>query len=65
MADDLALDLQELRKLQSIAKRPRVLSLISSEITNLEKVLFNLFLLFGYFKGSFDCMHLKFVSESD
>ncbi|OMO70302.1 SGT1 protein [Corchorus capsularis] len=38
MAEDLALDLEELRQLQSIAKRPRVLSLISSEISNLEKL---------------------------
>ncbi|KAF3449934.1 hypothetical protein FNV43_RR06013 [Rhamnella rubrinervis] len=38
MAEDLALDLQELRHLQSIAKRPRILNLISSEIRNLEKV---------------------------
>ncbi|KAJ8638960.1 hypothetical protein MRB53_015654 [Persea americana] len=38
MANDLALDLEELRKLQGIAKRPRVLSLISSEISNLEKL---------------------------
>lgn len=32
------LDLEELRQLQNIAKRPRVLNLISSEICNLEKV---------------------------
>ncbi|KAL7211442.1 hypothetical protein ACSBR2_014331 [Camellia fascicularis] len=38
MADDLVLDLEELRQLQSIAKRPRVVSLISSEIRNLEKL---------------------------
>ncbi|KDP37978.1 hypothetical protein JCGZ_04621 [Jatropha curcas] len=38
MAEDLALDLEELKQLQSIAKRPRVLSLISSEISNLEKL---------------------------
>ncbi|KAM0054748.1 putative Siah interacting protein [Helianthus debilis subsp. tardiflorus] len=37
MEDDLSLDLEELRHLQTIAKRPRVLSLISSEIRNLEK----------------------------
>ncbi|KAI3717230.1 hypothetical protein L1987_68714 [Smallanthus sonchifolius] len=37
MADNLSLDLEELRHLQSIAKRPRVVSLISSEIRNLEK----------------------------
>ncbi|CAL5410123.1 unnamed protein product [Camellia sinensis] len=38
MADDLVMDLEELRQLQSIAKRPRVVSLISSEIRNLEKL---------------------------
>ncbi|XP_061983214.1 uncharacterized protein LOC133702899 isoform X2 [Populus nigra] len=38
MAEDLALDLQELRQLGSIAKRPRVVSLISSEISHLEKI---------------------------
>ncbi|KAL2344717.1 hypothetical protein Fmac_006002 [Flemingia macrophylla] len=38
MAEDLALDLEELRHLHSIAKRPRTLSLLSSEIHNLEKV---------------------------
>ncbi|KAI3410303.1 Calcyclin-binding protein [Psidium guajava] len=38
MADEYALDLEELRQLQSIAKRPRVVSLISSEILNLEKL---------------------------
>ncbi|KAE8659627.1 Detected protein of confused Function [Hibiscus syriacus] len=38
MAEELALDLEELRHLQSIAKRPRILSLISSEIRNLEKL---------------------------
>ncbi|KAB1221312.1 Calcyclin-binding protein [Morella rubra] len=38
MADELALDLDELRHLQSIAKRPRVVSLISSEIRTLEKL---------------------------
>ncbi|XP_023001468.1 calcyclin-binding protein [Cucurbita maxima] len=38
MAEDLSLDLEELRHLHSIAKRPRVLSLISSEISNLEKL---------------------------
>ncbi|KAL5997581.1 hypothetical protein ACLOJK_008511 [Asimina triloba] len=37
MADEVSLDLEELRHLQSIAKRPRILSLISSEIRNLEK----------------------------
>ncbi|KAE8656179.1 Detected protein of confused Function [Hibiscus syriacus] len=38
MAEDLAPDLEELRHLQSIAKRPRILSLISSEIRSLEKL---------------------------
>ncbi|KAK2989999.1 hypothetical protein RJ640_009737 [Escallonia rubra] len=38
MADELALDLEELRQLQGIAKRPRTVSLISSEIRNLEKL---------------------------
>ncbi|XP_071715403.1 uncharacterized protein [Rutidosis leptorrhynchoides] len=37
MANDLSLDLEELNRLQTIAKRPRVVSLISSEIRNLEK----------------------------
>ncbi|XP_043701700.1 calcyclin-binding protein-like [Telopea speciosissima] len=37
MADEVALDLEELRHLQSIVKRPRILSLLSSEIRNLEK----------------------------
>lgn len=38
MAEDLALDLEELRRLQSIAKRPSIVNLISDEIRNLEKV---------------------------
>ncbi|KAJ7968947.1 calcyclin-binding protein-like [Quillaja saponaria] len=38
MAEDLALDMEELRQLQSIAKRPRIVSLLSSEIRNLEKL---------------------------
>lgn len=38
MAEELALDLEELRHLQSMAKRPRTVSLISSEIRNLEKL---------------------------
>ncbi|KAK9267357.1 hypothetical protein L1049_009782 [Liquidambar formosana] len=38
MAEELALDLEELRHLQSIAKRPRIVSFISSEINNLEKL---------------------------
>ncbi|KAK7317891.1 hypothetical protein RJT34_02495 [Clitoria ternatea] len=38
MAEDLTLDLEELRHLHSIAKRPRNLSLLSSEIRNLEKL---------------------------
>lgn len=33
----MALDVEELRHLQSIAKRPRVMDLISSEIRTLEK----------------------------
>ncbi|GJT60901.1 calcyclin-binding protein-like protein [Tanacetum coccineum] len=37
--NDLSLDLEEFRHLQTIAKRPRVLSFISSEISNLEKQL--------------------------
>ncbi|XP_057764028.1 uncharacterized protein LOC130985212 isoform X2 [Salvia miltiorrhiza] len=37
-SDDFALDIEELKQLQSIAKRPRVVSLISSEIRNLEKL---------------------------
>ncbi|KAG4146336.1 hypothetical protein ERO13_D05G150800v2 [Gossypium hirsutum] len=39
MAEELALDLEELRQLHSSAKRPRILSLISSEIRSLEKIL--------------------------
>ncbi|ESR62936.1 hypothetical protein CICLE_v10016692mg [Citrus x clementina] len=38
MAEDLALDLEELRQLRSIAKRPRIVSLIDSEIHTLEKL---------------------------
>ncbi|XP_010540576.1 PREDICTED: calcyclin-binding protein-like [Tarenaya hassleriana] len=38
MAEEVALDLDELRHLQTIAKRPRVLNLINSEIRNLEKM---------------------------
>ncbi|KAJ7947301.1 Calcyclin-binding protein [Quillaja saponaria] len=38
MAEDLALDLEELRQLHSIAKRPRIVSLLSSEIRDLEKL---------------------------
>ncbi|KAL0442520.1 UNVERIFIED_CONTAM: hypothetical protein Slati_1974700 [Sesamum latifolium] len=37
-SEDFALDLEELKQLQTIAKRPRVVSLISSEIRNLEKL---------------------------
>ncbi|EPS68196.1 hypothetical protein M569_06573 [Genlisea aurea] len=37
-AEDVAMDLEELKQLQSIAKRPRVVSIISSEISNLEKL---------------------------
>ncbi|XP_026399629.1 calcyclin-binding protein-like isoform X1 [Papaver somniferum] len=36
MAEELTLDLEELHHLQSIAKRSRILSMISSEIRNLE-----------------------------
>ncbi|KAF8413575.1 hypothetical protein HHK36_001566 [Tetracentron sinense] len=38
MADEVSLDLEELRHLQSVAKRPRIVSLITSEIRNLEKL---------------------------
>ncbi|KFK44830.1 hypothetical protein AALP_AA1G308200 [Arabis alpina] len=38
MAEELGLDLEELKQLQNIAKRPRVLNLITSEISNLEKL---------------------------
>lgn len=38
MAEELALDLDELRRFQSLAKRPKVLSILSSEIQKLEKV---------------------------
>ncbi|KAK4751156.1 hypothetical protein SAY87_004638 [Trapa incisa] len=38
MADEMALDLEELRQLHGIAKRPRVVSLISCEISKLEKL---------------------------
>ncbi|KAI3934187.1 hypothetical protein MKW92_050021 [Papaver armeniacum] len=36
MAEELTLDLEELHHLQSVAKRPRILSMISSEIRKLE-----------------------------
>ncbi|KAL0352853.1 UNVERIFIED_CONTAM: Calcyclin-binding protein [Sesamum angustifolium] len=36
--EDLALDLEELKQLRTIAKRPRVVSLISSQIRNLEEL---------------------------
>ncbi|XP_048438149.1 calcyclin-binding protein [Pyrus x bretschneideri] len=39
MAEEVALDVEELRHLQSIAKRPRVIDVISSEIRTLEKKL--------------------------
>lgn len=42
--EEVALDLEELRHIQSIAKRPRILDLISSEISSLEKVKSFLFL---------------------
>ncbi|KAL1205132.1 SGT1-like protein A [Cardamine amara subsp. amara] len=38
MAEELGFDLNELKQLQNIAKRPRVLNLINSEISNLEKL---------------------------
>ncbi|KAL9669176.1 hypothetical protein QQ045_006719 [Rhodiola kirilowii] len=38
MANEFALDLEELRQLQTIAKRPRIVSLINTEISNLEKL---------------------------
>ncbi|CAI9773279.1 unnamed protein product [Fraxinus pennsylvanica] len=37
-SEELALDLDELKHLQIIAKRPRVVSLISNEIRNMEKL---------------------------
>ncbi|VFQ97051.1 unnamed protein product [Cuscuta campestris] len=37
-AEELAMDLDELKELRRLAKRPHVLSLISSEIRNLEKL---------------------------
>lgn len=39
MANDLSLDLEELQYLQTIAKRPHVVSLISSQIQNIQKQL--------------------------
>ncbi|ERN06697.1 hypothetical protein AMTRI_Chr01g134860 [Amborella trichopoda] len=39
MADELSQDLEELRHLRSIAKRPRIISLLSSEVLSLEKSL--------------------------
>lgn len=60
MADELALDLEELRQLQNLAKRPRVLSLISSEIRNLEKV--RCFLMFGLLFIYFFFLILDYVS---
>nr|GMD93272.1 calcyclin-binding protein-like [Ipomoea batatas] len=42
--EGLALDLDELKHLQSVAKRPRVLSLISAEIQKLEKVISTFYL---------------------
>lgn len=39
MANEFELDLEELRHLLNIAKRPRVVCLLNSEITNLEKLL--------------------------
>ncbi|KAJ6798076.1 calcyclin-binding protein-like [Iris pallida] len=39
MGEELRLDLEELKQLESIAKRPRVLSLLSSEIRSLDSKL--------------------------
>lgn len=36
MAEELRLDLEELKHLETLAKRPRVQSLLSSEIRNLD-----------------------------
>ncbi|EEF42655.1 calcyclin-binding protein [Ricinus communis] len=38
MGEEMALDLEELKQLKNIAKRPRVLSFLSTEINNLEKL---------------------------
>lgn len=43
MAANMADDLEELRRLLHDAKRPRVQNLLSTEIANLEKVIFFLF----------------------
>lgn len=53
MAEDLALDLEELRQLRSIAKRPRIVSLIDSEIHTLEKVGFPFLNFFEFICFSF------------
>lgn len=53
MAEDLALDLEELRQLRSIAKRPRIVSLIDSEIHTLEKVGFPFWNFFEFICFSF------------
>lgn len=53
MAEDLALDLEELRQLRSIAKRPRIVSLINSEIHTLEKVGFPFLIFFEFICFSF------------
>lgn len=42
------LDLEELRQLRSIAKRPRIVSLINSEIHTLEKVGFPFLIFFAF-----------------
>lgn len=47
------LDLEELRQLRSIAKRPRIVSLIDSEIHTLEKVGFPFLNLFAFLFFSF------------
>lgn len=55
MAEEVALDLEELRQLQNITKRPRVLNLIKSEISNLEKVPIPPFTLFSPLSFPYNC----------
>lgn len=66
MADDLSLDLEELRHLHTIAKRPRVVSLISSEIRSLEKVLlcFLLFISITFCLSNYLIDMKKFLSHA-
>ena len=45
--EEVSLDLEELRQLQSLAKRPRILALISSEIRDLEQKVQRFFILLG------------------